>query len=1606
VVKAYVESADHPGYMSLDVLRKGLLIHGVDQKFFKTVIDQIHDAQPALTAAEVKMKLHSYALRHWDMAHAPVAAIPPDSKALVASSPSSGPGSAVGPYNAVLHSMCCSFCWSKGFRNTKHLVGGCPYKARAAARAEQASARGAQANVSVAPPVAAVLPPVALSVASTAADSLLVQQFEDMFTVYASAKERQQSAADATGFVAIVGAEVLDRVFYVGEFRCGPPLMYWDNACTYHLVNSLSLLVDVQELDVPFAVGGLGGSIYATHVGRLPFLPFLVQQGYFAAKAPTNLLSLGAVMRAGGSYHGAEGRLVVTSPDGSRLDECPLLDNNLSPVSDELLRGEGRARVAPDLPSSVAVDVAAVSSFPAEFIQLPRDSHISAEQRRRCDRAEAFHWYVCHASDDVMCEAVTNGHFGEFEVEASDIRLNRKLRGACVCCALGKIRDKPMHDSLHVHANAVGECLHMDAVRFICRSKGGNTVGLRVSDEFSGSMHFWPCASLTVPHLLACLINNVCREYAVYGHRVKRIVCDADPSFAPLVPLCTSRMGIVLSLCAPGQHAKRIESRQGHMDDRTRSFLASKPFVVPPELLVYVERWACDIHNSLPNAASRPSTPDLLRLGKRRVVHYKYPDLQFGDVCVVRLGQKKREEIGRLHQQKKQHVEKGELGVVLGFSDSTPGSFDVLLTNGEIVPREVMTRVQVPPFGWKHRTVHMSALVPSRAVPVSVPVKEDGRDWPVLSMPPLESCDLGDVSARSESAVSVDGSDNAIAGRAVDVVSVSLPLVDADSHGAADVLLDSAIVSEVSQEVAGVPLPPSVESVSPLVTLASSLLPVAGPEVAVRSSRRGAAHPPGFWSGSSAHVAVGSRCPGPYSPSVSRPGLRLRATASGAIVHVSDVPALPASSSEWTVVGTRPYVPIPAPVGKGLRLKALASGAIVQEVDVGEARSQAPSGVGHRPSRRKSSSTIIRLPSGVLARQCDVDDHATLDAAIALVAAERAVLAAAAQAVHPPLRGSDGILWQGVVAGVDHAHDLAWWDTTRPDEFSLDAVEAYYAGITISVAYPAAVGGTAALLQPVPTTACKEVPLWQALHKQNYAKLERTTRVEIEKQQRLGCLGSVVYSQLDIDAIRVTEKDILMVDAHVLYKDKADGRETCRIAAKGNLLPVQPGEIYFSDVCHDEHKNFQLAVMQAHAQATGRPLDIRSFDVVGAFLRIKRESPIRMFLRLPKNLPHPSAGKYLEVFGCMYGLRESNRLFNLEADRVVRKAGFKADPSSPRLYSKRDPNDPAALCMVITHVDDFLPLGTAPRFADDLYVALVERFEEVTICVPATSFTGMELKYYPSGALELTQTRYIERVASIVGVAHLPPVAAPCNVDVFKRSVEEADCVSVPVAVYTQLTGYLVHVLRSRDDIRPFVSSLCSRNVAPTMGDYNKALLLLRYVYSTRTCGKVFASSTLELVSHADASFGNLESGHSTEAYFLSIGEGNAPFACVARMQADVSTCPMTAEYVSCANAAKSVMHYHHLLCAHGFISVLPIRMRVDCATARRLAMAPEISRKSLHIHVKHHFLRELVARGELVLELVSSECQRADVLTKYLSPAVFRRKMSILLNRGVLSVS
>jgi hypothetical protein len=111
----------------------------------------------------------------------------------------------------------------------------------------------------------------------------------------------------------------------------------------------------------------------------------------------------------------------------------------------------------------------------------------------------------------------------------------------------------------------------------------------------------------------------------------------------------------------------------------------------------------------------------------------------------------------------------------------------------------------------------------------------------------------------------------------------------------------------------------------------------------------------------------------------------------------------------------------------------------------------------------------------------------------------------------------------------------------------------------------------------------------------------------------------------------------------------------------------------------------------------------------------------------------------------------------------------------------------------------------------------------------------------------------------------------------------------------------------------------------------------------------------------------------------------------------------MTAEYYSAGAACQDIIHYRQLSADLGWPLLLPTLLIVDNKTMISLATSPEVSRKSKHIAVKHHYIRELVATGVVSLSYVPSKSMHANVLTKHLPRGQFVFERDALFNRGSL---
>lgn len=152
----------------------------------------------------------------------------------------------------------------------------------------------------------------------------------------------------------------------------------------------------------------------------------------------------------------------------------------------------------------------------------------------------------------------------------------------------------------------------------------------------------------------------------------------------------------------------------------------------------------------------------------------------------------------------------------------------------------------------------------------------------------------------------------------------------------------------------------------------------------------------------------------------------------------------------------------------------------------------------------------------------------------------------------------------------------------------------------------------------------------------------------------------------------------------------------------------------------------------------------------------------------------------------------------------------------------------------------------------------------------------------------------------------------------------------------------------------------------------------------------VSRSEALKWYSDADLA-GDLEHRKSTSGMLLTMH--GCPVMWGAKLQPVVATSTSEAEYISAAMAVKETLWVRKLL---GDIFDRIERMVVYCDNQSALHLMKQRTagtpQRSKHIDIQFHFIRNRYMRGEIDVEFVPTDEQKADMLTKALAgPALGR---------------
>lgn len=181
---------------------------------------------------------------------------------------------------------------------------------------------------------------------------------------------------------------------------------------------------------------------------------------------------------------------------------------------------------------------------------------------------------------------------------------------------------------------------------------------------------------------------------------------------------------------------------------------------------------------------------------------------------------------------------------------------------------------------------------------------------------------------------------------------------------------------------------------------------------------------------------------------------------------------------------------------------------------------------------------------------------------------------------------------------------------------------------------------------------------------------------------------------------------------------------------------------------------------------------------------------------------------------------------------------------------------------------------------------------------------------------------------------------------------------------------------------------------------------IIRYAKETAAYGIIYdGHNTDGLIVYSDSDYAaNPNTRRSTSGYVTVVTLAGGAVLWMSQRQRIVALSTTEAEYVAASDATKEAIWIRRLLESVGVNEKGPTEMRLDNQGSIKLIKLiknPEFHKRTKHIDVFFHFIREIYENGQIDIKYVPSSKQLADILTKALPKSSFesnRVRLQIML--------
>ncbi len=355
----------------------------------------------------------------------------------------------------------------------------------------------------------------------------------------------------------------------------------------------------------------------------------------------------------------------------------------------------------------------------------------------------------------------------------------------------------------------------------------------------------------------------------------------------------------------------------------------------------------------------------------------------------------------------------------------------------------------------------------------------------------------------------------------------------------------------------------------------------------------------------------------------------------------------------------------------------------------------------------------------------------------------------------------------------------------------------------------------------------------------------------------------------------------------------------------------------------------------------------------------------------------------------LYGLKQASKVWYDIIREFLIRHGFKRVESDDAVYTNNG-------VIIAMYVDDLLFFGPDMAGIAKIQNKLKERFK-MSDLGELSHYLDMKITITPE-QVQLTQKTYMIKVLRQFDMLGCNPISTFMKAGVANSLISvETEANEATIKWYQQLIDSLMWpAVHTQSNLAYSVRVLSRYAHNSSETHCNLLKQVLRYVIGSLNIELTFRKSDNDdLIDYSDSDFAELkDKRHSIDEYVFMLAERVISHSFKQQSTIAFSSCEV--EYMALSKVAKEAIWARRFLKELGYEDK-SILIYEDNIEAIDLIINPLFHKRIKHIEVRWHWIRQMMARGQMMIEYLFSKEMIADDLTKPLTILAFTNLREML---------